>query len=225
MLSGRARACGVFGVVALVAAGLVGCGGGEPAGGPTLAAKPSTSSTSSDAGGSDGGGASDGGGEASSRTANLPPENAALEAPDFKDYTGIKYETDQGAQETVRYFFDAMYYAYATGDGSPILEVGDPNTCVSCADVLGEIETWRSEGRYITLPSLHEDALFVAKKTDDYVEVQYEYSVDAFQEFVQGDPKAKHKSKRILAVFHLTFEEGRWVVLDSAWKKFDDDSE
>lgn len=89
MLSGRARACGVFSVVALVAAGLVGCGGGESAGGPTLTATPSASSTSSDAAGSNGGGASDGGGEESSRTANLPPENAALKAPDFEDYTDV----------------------------------------------------------------------------------------------------------------------------------------
>lgn len=133
MLSGRVRACGVLGVVALVAAGLVGCGGGESAGSPTLAAKPSTSSSSSDAGGSDGGGASDGGGEESSRTANLPPENAALEAPDFKDDTGIKYETDQGAQETVRFFFDAMYYGYATGDTSPFKRVANSSECPACA--------------------------------------------------------------------------------------------
>ena len=105
MRSGRAQVLGALSVAVVVAAGFVGCGG-ESAGGPTPAAQSSSSPLSSDDGGSDSGGGSDGGGEASGRTPNLPPENAALEAPDFKDYTGIKYETDQGAQETARYFVD-----------------------------------------------------------------------------------------------------------------------
>ena len=101
MRSGLARVFGACGVVSLVAAGVVGCGGGSRSS-PTPAAQPSAVSSSSDAGGSDVGVVSDGGGGVSGRTANLPPENAALEAPDFRDYTGISYETDQGAQETAR---------------------------------------------------------------------------------------------------------------------------
>lgn len=222
MLSGRARACGVVGVVALVAAGLVGCGGGESAGGPTLAAKPTISSTSSDAGGSDGGGASDGGGEASSRTANLPPENAALEAPDFKDYTGIKYETDQGAQETAKYFFDAMYYAYATGDLEPLLSVVNLDQCGACNRVVSEVQSWRTSGIYLAPVTLNSEDVWVSGNDGDVKKVQYVYSTGETQKFKSGSPMKDYPETQYAAGFHLKYGSKGWQVEGVAWKDAND---
>lgn len=221
-MSGRTRACGVFGVVALVAAGLVGCGGGEPAGGPTLAAKPSTSSTSSDAGGSDGGGASDGGGEESSRTANLPPENAALEAPDFKDYTGIKYETDQGAQETVRFFFDAMYYGYATGDISPFQRVVDESACKGCAKIINDVGAWRTSGSYLTPSKNATLALERMQDEDSYrgrTPIYYSFERSAaVKKTLDGKsenfPQQKYEASALLA-----WQNDHWEVVAVSWRK------
>ncbi|WP_141742367.1 DUF6318 family protein [Dermabacter sp. HMSC08H10] len=222
MLSGRARACGVFGVVALVAAGLVGCGGGEPAGGPTLAAKPSTSSTTSDAGGSDGGGASDGGGEESSRTANLPPENAALKAPDFKDYTGITYETDQGAQETVRFFFDAMYYGYATGDVSPFQRVVDESACEGCAKIINDVGTWRTSGSYLTPSKNAALSLERMQDEDSYrgrTPIYYSFERSAaVKKTLDGKsenfPQQKYEASALLA-----WQNDHWEVVAVSWRK------
>ncbi|UEB90611.1 DUF6318 family protein [Dermabacter jinjuensis] len=224
MLSGRARACGVFGVVALVAAGLVGCGGGEPAGGPTPAAQPSASSSSSDAGGSDSGGGSDGGGEASGRTPNLPPENAALEAPDFKDYTGIKYETDQGAQETAKYFFDAMYYGYATGDTSPFKRVANASECPACAKKSEQIVEWSTKGKFLTPSEVTEVSLETVERTKGWANVQYEFDVSAL-DVVSGEVvERSYPETRYRAIFRLKFAKGQWSVVDCAWEKVDEDS-
>lgn len=221
-MSGRARACGVFGVVALVAAGLVGCGGGESAGGPTLAAKPSTSSTSSDAGGSDSGGGSDGGGEASGRTQNLPPENAALKAPDFKDYTGIKYETDQGAQETVRFFFDAMYYAYATGDIEPFLSVVNLDQCGACNRVVSEVESWRASGIYLAPVKLQSEDVWVSGNDGDVRKVQYVYSAGETKKIKSDSPLKNYPATHYAAGFHLKYGAKGWRVEGVAWKDAND---
>ncbi|WP_156468348.1 DUF6318 family protein [Dermabacter hominis] len=225
MLSGRARACGVFGVVALVAAGLVGCGGGEPAGGPTLAAKPSASSSSSDAGGSDGGGASDGGGESSSRTANLPPENAVLKAPDFKDYTGIKYETDQGAQETAKYFVDAMYYGYATGDTEPLKKVVDSGQCENCQRVIDGIGRWREKSKHISPADISEDDIWVVESNDNFTQVEYWYTVNDVVVTEAGQSTETVKGERKASAFRLRYLNGSWQVQEGVWKGADDVSQ
>lgn len=225
MLSGRARVCGVVGVVALVAAGLVGCGGGESAVGPTPAAQSSSSPLGSDAGGSDSGGDSDGGGEASGRTANLPPENAALEAPEFKDYTGIKYETDQGAQETVRFFFDAMYYGYATGDTSPFKRVANSSECPACAKKSEQIVEWSTKGKFLAPSEVTEVSLETVERTNGWATVQYEFDVSAL-DVVSGEVvERSYPETRYRAIFRLKFAKGQWSVVDCAWEKVDENAQ
>ena len=224
-MSGRARACGVLGVVVLVAAGLVGCGRGEPADGPTPAAQSSSSPLSSNAGGSDSGGGSDGGDEASGRTQNLPPENAALKAPDFKDYTGIKYETDQGAQETAKYFVDAMYYGYATGDTEPLKKVVDSGQCENCKRVIDGIDRWREKPKHISPADISEDDIWVVESNDNFAQVEYWYTVNDVVVTEAGQSTETVKGERKASAFRFRYLNGSWQVQEGVWKGADDVSQ
>ena len=220
MRSGRAQVLGALSVAVVVAAGFVGCGG-ESAGSPTPAAQSSSSPLRSDAGGADSGGGSDGGGEASGRTPNLPPENAALEAPDFKDYTGIKYETDQGAQETVRFFFDAMYYGYATGDISPFQRVASSSECPACAKKSEQIVEWSAKGKYLTPSEVTAVSLETVERTEDGADVQYEFVVSSLDVVSEEKVERSYPETRYRAIFRLKFANGHWSVVDCAWEKVD----
>ncbi|QEU11886.1 DUF6318 family protein [Dermabacter vaginalis] len=221
MRSGRAQVLGALSVAVVVAAGFVGCGG-ESAGGPTPAVQSSSSPLSSDAGGSDSGGGSDGGGEASGRTPNLPPENAALEAPDFKDYTGIKYETDQGAQETVRFFFDAMYYGYATGDISPFQRVADESACEGCAKIINDVGAWKTSGTYLTPSKNTTLSLERMQDEDSYrgrTPIYYSFERSAaVKKTVDGKsenfPQQKYEASALLA-----WQNDHWEVVAVSWRK------
>ena len=221
MRSGRAQVLGALSVAVVVAAGFVGCGD-ESAGGPTPAAQSSSSPLSSDAGGSDSGGGSDGGGEASGRTPNLPPENAALEAPDFKDYTGIKYETDQGAQETAKYFFDAMYYAYATGDTEALRESSNLETCGACNRLIDEIDKWRSRGTYLSPATIEHVDSWVSGKKDGISEVHYIFRVNDVKKFTKGEELEQFPSKEYASGFRMKFANGKWQIHGVAWKGSDE---
>ncbi|ANP27709.1 hypothetical protein DAD186_11590 [Dermabacter vaginalis] len=209
-----------MGVAVVVAAGFVGCGG-ESAGGPTPAAQSSSSPLSSDDGGADSVGGSDGGGEPSARTPNLPAENAALKAPDFKDYTGITYETDQGAQETVRFFFDAMYYGYATGDISPFQRVAKSSECPACAKKSEQIVEWSAKGKFLTPSEVTAVSLETVERTNGRANVQYEFVVSSLDVVSGENVERSYPETRYRAIFRVKFANGQWSVVDCAWEKVD----
>lgn len=60
-----------------------------------------------------------------------------------------KAHTKEGAEEFVRYFWDVVNYAQATGDTSPIVDAS-ADGCKACdAGVAGVEEVFRRGGRYI----------------------------------------------------------------------------
>ena len=109
------------------------------------------------------------------------PENEALKAPDKTDYLGISYPTDQGAQATARYFIDAMYYGYATGDTGPLESVTDHASCVECTELINDIHSWRDEGKYLTPARVKLDDEWTVDKSEDLTKTEYWFTVDELQ--------------------------------------------
>lgn len=219
MHSRYTRVMGAIGAGMLMVA-LAGCGGENTNGGPTSPARTTAASSSSDAGGSDAsGGASDaGGGEAGGRVTGLPSENEALKAPDKADYLGISYPTDQGAQAAAKYFFDAMFYGHATGDTTPFAEIIDQNSCDTCSDTLEQIVQWRSQKKFIGRVSVSPDDIWVDEKNDQYVVVQYQYSIGEVPVFVNGKRESSLPGKSFSAAVKVRFTDDQWQVIDAAWK-------
>ncbi len=222
MHSRYTRVMGAIGAGMLMVV-LAGCGGENTNGGPTSPARTTAASSSSDAGGSDASGdALDAGGANSDvRTKGLPPENEALKAPDKTDYLGISYPTDQGAQATARYFIDAMYYGYATGDTGPLESVTDHASCVECTELINDIHSWRDEGKYLTPARVKLDDEWTVDKSEDLTKTEYWFTVDELQ-IRRQDSSIKTVAKtQTASAFHLAFEDGAWVVRACRWEKAD----
>lgn len=222
MRSGHSQFFGAIAVVTLVAA-LAGCGGEKAGGSPTPASPTTVASAASDSGGGSSQGASDsGGGESDGRTKGLPPENEALKAPDKADYLGISYPTDQGAQATARYFIDAMYYGYATGDTEPLADVSDHTSCVECTELINDIHSWRDKGKYLTPARVKLDDEWIVDKSDDLTKTEYWFTVDELQVRQQDSTTKTIARTQTASAFHLAFKDGTWIVLACRWEKADD---
>lgn len=223
MHSRYTRVMGAIGAGMLMVA-LAGCGGENTNGGPTSPARSTAASSSSDAGGGDAsGGASDAGGaESGVRTKGLPPENEVLKAPDKTDYLGISYPTDQGAQAAAKYFFDAMYYGYATGDSSPLKGISDQKTCDKCSQVSAEIDRWRGDHRFLTPPNLTFDAIDRLPDREQYggkTPVALRFTRGQTDEFDRGGKGKNFPPMTYEAALLLTWQDDKWVVSNASWEK------
>ena len=225
MRSGHSQFFGAIAVVTLVAA-LAGCGGEKADGSPTPASPTTAASSASDSGGGSSQDASDSGGaESDGRTKGLPPENEALKAPDKADYLGIKYPTDQGAQATARYFIDAMYYGYATGDSSPLKGISSVQTCDRCRKVIAEIDDWRAEQRYLSPATITVESVDRLPDREQYegkAPVVVRFTREQSDEFTK-DGQGKHFPRTSYeAVFLLDWREEKWVIAKSSWERTED---
>lgn len=181
------------------------------------------SSAASDAGGvqgtSGGEGASDGGNATDEASGfGMPPENEGLLPPDRANYPGIDTETDEGAQQTVKFFFDAMYYGYATGDTEPLESVSSKN-CVQCTIAIDDIrERAEVEGAFLVGHSVEDERLTVApSERAGQARIYYAYIEGATTKYYGDGRVEEFPARRMHSAAHLAFTVERWSITEIGW--------
>lgn len=208
-------------MVAIAVLGLAAC---TAEGGKESSGQGSDSGASSDAGGaSDGGGingASDGGGSDEPDEFAMPPENEALSQPNPANYPGIESPAYVGAQETARYFYDAMYYGFATGDTGPLESVSSIQ-CGGCQRVIyGTLARTRVYGQYDIGLSIHPQEMFEYDPYNGGMRgVYYAYYEGEHSTRLGNGTVEPESGRNMHSVVDLDFEDGRWQVVDFWWEE------
>lgn len=217
------RACGSISIAAFALA-MTACSGQNPDTATQPApSTPATSASEASGKGSDGTtttttAASDSG--SSSTSVAVPEENKDLKAPVFKDYPGITSNSDQGAEQTLKFFFDAMYYAYATGDTAPLEKVFPDHGCETCADIKADISSKVAAGTFlIPAPVTIEDLAVVDTLPNGKTEVFIEFERPAFQEHHKDGTRESYPAKTIRGAAHVQKNaSGSWSVMGVEWE-------
>lgn len=206
-------------VVAIAVLGLAAC---TADGGKESSGQGSDSGASSDAGGaSDGGGidgASDGGASDEPDEFAMPPENEALTQPDPANYPGMDSASYSGAEVTVRYFVDAMYYGFATGDTGPMESVTSQycpechrfkNAILARTNVYGEYDV----GASIQPQEMHEDV----SRGEGLRAVYYAFYEDEHSTRLSNGTMEVNSGRNMISIVDLEYWRGRWQVVDFTW--------
>ncbi|MDO5644543.1 MAG: DUF6318 family protein [Dermabacter sp.] len=149
----------------------------------------------------------------------MPAKNKGMQPPDRADYLGIDSEGAEGAEQTVRFYFDAKYYAYATGDVGP-LESVTRSDCEVCVRVIEDVrESTSGEGEFYTKYSLEPRKLGeTALYREGLTHVYYAY-LDGEIDVLDKDGNIEtHPAEIIHAGAFLIFEDGRWLLTSVSWR-------
>lgn len=150
----------------------------------------------------------------------MPAKNKGLQPPDRANYPGIDSEGAEGAEQTVRFFFDAKYYANATGDVS-FMESVARSDCEVCLSVIDDIrERTTGEGEFYTKYSLEprklgETALY---REEGWTHVYYVYLDGEIDVLDKNGKTESHPAELIHAGAYLIFEDGRWLLTSVNWR-------
>lgn len=200
--------------VTLLLVGLSACAdeGGAPVPPSISIAMPSDGG--GDAVPSDGGGepaASDGGGDAGSdggsgaATPDVPPPN-----PD--DYPHRDLRTPEGAEQTVRYYVDLVYWGRQTGDSQRLTEIHGEE-CVACNYFTESIDSLKGGGSYWQGVEIYEGSVEVLESEVNEHEVAFMFSVS---EHIEPDPESGElalvSSREFLIVAGLNWQDGQWSI-------------
>lgn len=211
----RVRIAAAITVLACGSAWLTGCTS-EPAEGGVKGAPPSATTPSETDSGTTPTNPSDAGGT----HARIPDENKNLKAPDFKDYPGITENTDEGASQTLRFYFDAMYYGYATGDTEPLERVFEPGKCKNCDDIVGEIASDSAEGTYLLVDDIEVVDLGVVEPSNSgKSEVFIEFKRPKIVEVSTPNGREEFEPTVVQGAAQVSWaKSGKWVIQDVAWE-------
>ncbi|MDO5645799.1 MAG: DUF6318 family protein [Dermabacter sp.] len=199
--------------VAIAALGLTACSNdAEPEKSAVETTAESNEKPASDSGGDD---ASDGG-EADGFA--MPPENEGLLPPDRANYPGIDSETDEGAEQTVRFFFDAMYYGYATGDTAPLESISGKK-CIQCTIAIEDIrERAEVEGAFLVGYSLESKQLTkIPSDRDGLTAVYYAYHEGAMDKHYKDGQVETFTPRNMHSSVYLAWLDKRWQIVDIGW--------
>ncbi|MDO5645801.1 MAG: DUF6318 family protein [Dermabacter sp.] len=150
----------------------------------------------------------------------MPPENEGILPPDRANYPGIDTETDEGAEQTVKFFFDAMYYGYATGDTVPIENVASEN-CTQCIVAIKDIRRrTQVDGTFLVGHNSEPLEIHVsAPESDQRTTIYYAYKEGAAAGISQDGGQQVFLERKMHSATDLAFIEGRWSVVDIAWEE------
>ncbi len=210
----RMRTAAAITVLACGSAWLTGCTS-EPAEGGVKGAPPSATTPSETDSGTTPTDPSDAGGA----HARIPDENKNLKVPDFKDYPGITENTDEGAEQTLRFYFDAMYYGYATGDTEPLESISNTDACETCSSAMKQIDASTSQGDFAIPGEVVVTDLAVVETTGDRQRGVYiEFERRNFRKLSEGEGPKNSKDRRVVGAGKLSFsDEGGWKVNAVEW--------
>ncbi|MCW1804372.1 DUF6318 family protein [Brachybacterium squillarum] len=191
--------------------GLAACG--DDTGG-TITDPPSTIAT----GASDGGGTSDGGGAGGS-TGGASDDGGNTEAapdipaPDPADYPGMDEETDEGAEQAFKYYFDTAFWGFQTGDATSLKNMTS-ESCNSCQEMIGDIEELRNHGDFWSQTDIKQVRLESAKQDDQTIEVTYGFTVSEHTEpdLENGGSRSKEPLTAYAAVGGTRWVDDHWII-------------
>ncbi|MDO5645862.1 MAG: DUF6318 family protein [Dermabacter sp.] len=204
--------------VAIAALGLTACSNDEEPEKPAVeTTAESNEKAASDSGGDD---ASDGG-EAGGFA--MPPENEGLLPPDRANYPGIDSETDEGAEQTVRFFIDAVYYGNATGDTAPIESVSASN-CTLCLKAIDDIDTQTGiEGSFLVGYAVEPQMLTVAPPNQPgLTSIYYAYREGDASRHSSDGRIDSYAGRAMHSAANLRLKDGRWEVVTIVWEEDSD---
>ena len=181
----------------LLALGLTACGddaakpeteSASTSAGPTTSAAPATTSTA-----------------AETTPAATPPASTApaVAAPDPADYPGMDQQTEEGAKQAYKYFWDVYVYSEQTGNLDELKAITSPD-CGWCQSAVARIESegpaWETatitHGEYSTESA--DAAQIIVRNT-------FVLNVTQKNPHVVGEQAAAAGS-------YLTWTEGKWLV-------------
>lgn len=194
--------------------GLAACG--DDTGG-TITDPPSTIATdaSDDGGASDGGGTggSTGGASDDGGTTEAAPD---IPAPDPADYPGMDEETDEGAEQAFKYYFDTAFWGFQTGDATT-LKAMTSDSCTSCKQLISDIEKNAESGSYWSQTSVEEQLL--SSKPSETYDVDATYGA-TLGEHTEPDPETGEDEatppSAVAMSGGLSWSDGGWKIGDMA---------
>ena len=151
----------------------------------------------------------------------LPPENAHLTPPHINDYPGITEETEEGAQQSFRFFFDALHYGASTGDSEPFRQASDLNACSQCATYAEDFEKYQQLQRFRVGSTWTATDYFVEPGPGDDVVVSA--IMDRSEYVIRQKGYEDHTVERVtlLAGVLTEFTDGQWRVKGFKWNETD----
>lgn len=189
---------------AALALGLAACG--DDTGG-TITDPPATVAVdTSDNGGDQ---PSDGGG-----STEAAPD---IPAPDPADYPGMDKETDEGAEQAFKFYFDTLFWGYQSGLSGPLDGLAS-SECSTCADASAEVDSYKESGRYWSEVQNEEVKLESNRADNDIVEVDYGFVVPPHTEpsSDSNDSRADIPKTIYGASGAIKWIDGAWQIQDMA---------
>ncbi|MDO5644545.1 MAG: DUF6318 family protein [Dermabacter sp.] len=169
---------------------------------------------------SDNGGADAGNGDEGTEAVGfaIPPQNKGMASPDPVNYPGMDSESDEGAEQAMRFFIDARYYGYATGDTAPLESVSHKN-CKPCLEAVDDIRSrTREQGAFLTSYSIEPQEVVDYVPTRPGVRtIYYAYREGESERLFSDGSTSTYSGGNMNAVADLKVVDGRWQVLYAEW--------
>ncbi len=191
----------------LLALGLTACGddaakpeteSASTSAGPTTSAAPATTSTA-----------------AETTPVTTPPASTApaVAAPDPADYPGMDQQTEEGAKQAYRYFWDSIVFGYVAGDSSQVKSMSLPE-CAYCNEVSADIDSISSAGGVWSQTQIQEILMESSQGSPGVVSLDFGFIIPEHTE----SPSAESAPEFEPSTAFASGAELRWK--DDGWKVF-----
>ena len=147
---------------------------------------------------------------------HMPNENKNLPVPSRSDYPAATEKSEQGAGETLALYMDSIYYAFATGDARPALEVIDAQQCINCAYYLQDAMDGAEGGHYGMSPELTYDNFYYEEAADGDIIVKLPFRHGEIWESKMGDRYMSAGPGSGNAYGKLHWNGSEWVLVEFA---------
>ena len=149
-------------------------------------------------------------------TTHMPAENKDLPVPSRSDYPATTENSEQGAAETLALYTETIYYAFATGDARPALEVVDVQQCINCAVYLKAALDGAQKGSYGMSPELTYDTFYYEEADDGDIIVELPYQHGEIWESNMGERVKTSGPRSGTVLGKLRWTGSGWVLVEFA---------
>ncbi|UYG17561.1 DUF6318 family protein [Brachybacterium huguangmaarense] len=145
-------------------------------------------------------------------TASATTSQPAVAAPDPSAYPGMDEQTEEGAMQAYKFFWDTLIYGYQTGDSTPFRGLSSAD-CSYCIDAARDIDGFRDRDEYWGPVELSEHFLNAQSEAEDQFVVSYGFSLSEHDEpsNVAGE-RTSDPETAYGAAGRLKWDGSHWVV-------------
>ena len=161
-----------------------------------------------------GGGPSDGGGEISSdgggdETAVAAPD---VPEPDPADFPGMDEETQEGAEQALRFYWHSVVWGYQTGRTDNLESLSGDN-CETCQGHRSDIEEISKNGNFWVDVNLDELGTVSEPAGNFDVEVGYIFAIEEHEVLAEsGQPSTEVPKQEYIVAAGMNWKDGAWVI-------------